>query len=110
MYILLAQSLIDDSLRVGAISQKVGAGHANAIAGVRHRQHSDVDRVAPAQRFGGDVVGVIDAASVEADARLGDEVVLLGGEITVEELAKRTDQIPYEVFCRISRRVPRVYR
>jgi alanine racemase len=44
------------------------------------------------------------------DARLGDEVILLGGEITAEELAKRTDTIPYEVFCRISRRVPRVYR
>ena len=44
------------------------------------------------------------------DARLGDEVTLLGGEITAEELAKRTDTIPYEVLCRISRRVPRVYR
>ena len=44
------------------------------------------------------------------DARLGDEVTLLGGEITAEELAKRTGTIAYEVFCRISRRVPRVYR
>ena len=44
------------------------------------------------------------------DARLGDEVVLLGGEITAEELAERTGTIAYEVFCRISRRVPRVYR
>jgi alanine racemase len=44
------------------------------------------------------------------DARLGDQVVLLGGEITAEELAERTGTIAYEVFCRISRRVPRVYR
>src|SRR5205809_5423978 len=44
------------------------------------------------------------------DARFGDEVILLGGEITADELAKRTGTIPYEVFCRISRRVPRVYR
>ena len=44
------------------------------------------------------------------DARFGDEVILLGGEITADELAKRTDTIPYEVFCRISHRVPRVYR
>ena len=44
------------------------------------------------------------------DARFGDEVTLLGNEITVEELAKRTGTISHEVFCRISRRVPRVYR
>lgn len=44
------------------------------------------------------------------DAQFGDEAILLGGEIPVEELAKRTGTIPYEVFCRISKRVPRVYR
>jgi len=44
------------------------------------------------------------------DARFGDEVVLLGGEITAEELAQRTGTISYEVFCRISKRVPRLYR
>ncbi len=50
-----------------------------------------------------DVTGIPDAA-------LGDEVVLLGGEITVEEHAARTSTIPYEVFCRISARVPRIYQ
>lgn len=44
------------------------------------------------------------------DVQFGDEGILIGGEITAEELAKRTGTIPYEVFCRISRRVPRVYR
>lgn len=44
------------------------------------------------------------------EAQFGDEVILLGGEITAEELARRTGTISYEVFCRISRRVPRVYR
>jgi alanine racemase len=47
------------------------------------------------------------------DANLGDEVVLLGvqgdEEISAEELAGKTDTISYEVFCRISSRVPRVY-
>jgi alanine racemase len=43
------------------------------------------------------------------DAALGDEVVLLGDEITAEELAAKTDTISYEVFCRVSRRVPRLY-
>lgn len=54
-----------------------------------------------------DVTGIPDAA-------LGDEVVLLGkqgnDEIAAEEHAARTGTIAYEVFCRISARVPRVYK
>jgi alanine racemase len=54
-----------------------------------------------------DVTGIPDVA-------FGDEVVLLGSQgsesITVEELAERTDTISYEVFCRVSSRVPRFYR
>ena len=42
-------------------------------------------------------------------AALGDEVVLLGDGITAEELAAKSQTISYEVFCRISARVPRVY-
>ncbi|MEK6374585.1 MAG: alanine racemase [Acidobacteriota bacterium] len=45
-----------------------------------------------------------------ADASLGDEVELLGETITAQELAEKTSTITYEVFCRISARVPRVYR
>jgi alanine racemase len=44
------------------------------------------------------------------DAVAGDEVVLLGDGITAEELAGKTQTVSYEVFCRISARVPRVYR
>jgi alanine racemase len=44
------------------------------------------------------------------EARFGDEVVLLGGDISVEELARRAGTISYEVFCRITKRVPRVYK
>ena len=44
--------------------------------------------------------------------------VAAGGEVyldgavrlsTAEELAAKTDTISYEVFCRVSRRVPRLY-
>lgn len=44
------------------------------------------------------------------DAALGDEVVLLGDTITAEELAAKLDTISYEVFCNVSKRVPRLYR
>lgn len=55
----------------------------------------------------------IDVTEIEG-TELGDEVVLLGtqgGEtVSAEELAAKTSTITYEVFCRISARVPRVYR
>jgi alanine racemase len=43
------------------------------------------------------------------NAAVGDEVILLGDDITAEELATRSQTISYEVFCRISARVPRMY-
>jgi alanine racemase len=51
----------------------------------------------------------IDVTDV-TDAAIGDEVILLGDGITAEELARRSQTISYEVFCRISARVPRRYR
>ena len=46
-------------------------------------------------------------------AQIGDEVVLIGAQgkdcITVEAMASHCGQIPYEVFCAISARVPRRY-
>jgi alanine racemase len=49
-----------------------------------------------------------------ADIAVGDEVVLMGADasgncIHAEELAVWADTIPYEIFCGISKRVPRVY-
>ena len=44
------------------------------------------------------------------EARFGDEAILLGDGIPVEELAKRAGTISHEVFCWISKRVPRVYK
>ncbi len=44
---------------------------------------------------------------------VGDEVVLIGKqgreEITVDEVAKQCDTIPYEVLCLLNERIPRVY-
>ncbi|MDD5285350.1 MAG: alanine racemase [Desulfuromonadaceae bacterium] len=54
-----------------------------------------------------DVTGIPDVAT-------GDEVVLMGQDdfgnaIQAEELAAWAGTIPYEIFCGISKRVPRVY-
>ncbi len=47
------------------------------------------------------------------DVKLGDEAVLIGRqgaeEITADEVAEAQGTISYEVLCRISPRIPRVY-
>ena len=54
---------------------------------------------------------MVDVTAV--DAKLGDEVVLLGAQggtrIDADELARWSDTISWEIFCGISKRVPRVY-
>ena len=44
-----------------------------------------------------------------AEVAVGDEVVLLGGEITADDWARRLGTISYEILCGIGSRVPRVY-
>jgi alanine racemase len=56
---------------------------------------------------------MLDVTYVEG-VSVGDEVVLLGCDpqgscIRAEELAAWSETIPYEIFCGISKRVPRVY-
>lgn len=55
---------------------------------------------------------LIDVTDIKA-AGTGDEVVLIGrqgdNEITVEEIARTSGTISYEVTCGLSERVPRVY-
>jgi alanine racemase len=48
------------------------------------------------------------------DVKLGDEVLLMGDDgngnvITAEELAAKAGTITYEIYCGISKRVPRAY-
>jgi alanine racemase len=39
----------------------------------------------------------------------GDEVTLIGDQVTVEDLAEWAGTIPYEILTNIGARVPRVY-
>ncbi|MFW6022428.1 MAG: alanine racemase [Halanaerobiaceae bacterium] len=56
---------------------------------------------------------MIDVTHID-DVKIGDEIVLLGkqgsNEITAVELADLVGTINYEIFCNISRRVPREYK
>ena len=55
------------------------------------------------------LVDITDAAGVN----VGEEVVLLGDSgtmaITADEIAEYAGTIPYEILCKISKRVPKVY-
>ncbi len=56
---------------------------------------------------------MVDVTAI-AGVAVGDEVTLLGCDrqgncVRAEELAARAGTIPYEIFCGISKRVPRVY-
>lgn len=43
------------------------------------------------------------------EVKTGDEVIVFNGELTVSELARQIDTIPYEILTNISQRVKRVY-
>jgi alanine racemase len=56
---------------------------------------------------------ILDISALPPDVGLGEKVTILGAdgddEITAWELAKKVDSIPWEIFCWIGPRVPRVY-
>lgn len=51
---------------------------------------------------------MVDASSVE-DVQPGDEVILFGEELPVDEIAAKIGTISYEVVCDVNQRVPRIY-
>jgi alanine racemase len=52
---------------------------------------------------------MVDISKIK-NIRLGDEVILLGDKITVEELAKKVGTINYEIITRINSQIIRIYK
>lgn len=50
---------------------------------------------------------LVDVTDIE-NAKMGDEVLLFGKDLSVDVLAEKTNTINYEIVCGISPRVPRV--
>ncbi len=48
--------------------------------------------------------------SALGEAVLGEQVEVLGEEITADTIASWCDTIPYEILCGLSKRVPRIYK
>lgn len=51
---------------------------------------------------------MIDLSQVK-DPQVGDEVEVFGKQASIEDLASKTNRIPYEILCGISSRVKRIY-
>jgi alanine racemase len=51
---------------------------------------------------------MIDVSGVE-NVQSGDEVILFGEGLPVDEVAEKLGTINYEVVCAVGKRVPRVY-
>lgn len=89
-------------LRVGVVGIGYGDGYPRSVVDgapvlVRGRRCALVGRVSM------DMLTVDLSAS--PDARIGDRVVLWGQGLPVEEIASSAATIPYELVCRITRRV-----
>ena len=90
--------------RIGIVSIGYGDGYPWYEHGVGHVAiHGK--QVPLAGRISMDMLGV-DLTTLP-EARAGDEVVLWGPELPVEQVARAVDTSPYELVCRVSRRVPR---
>jgi len=97
-------------VRMGVVP--VGYGH-----GLSHRLSNKGQFLFRGKRV--DVIGrvTMDMTMLDlsgfADAGIGEEVVIFGrqggAEITADDVARWDETLNYEVLCRISKRVPRVY-
>ncbi len=90
--------------RIGIVSIGYGDGYpwcATAAGEVLVRGK----RVPLAGRVSMDMLGV-DLTALPA-AHVGDEVILWGAGLPVEAVARAVGTSPYELMCRVSRRVPR---
>lgn len=51
---------------------------------------------------------MLDITDIE-DVREGDEVIVFGGDLSINKLAEWADTIPYEILTSVSQRVKRIY-
>ena len=51
---------------------------------------------------------MVDISAID-NVNVGDEVLLIGDQYTVDDMARDVGTIGYEILCGISKRVPRIY-
>lgn len=106
-----ARYLCETDTRMGVVSIGYGDGYPRAaITGtpVLLKTVSGQHRCRLLGRVSMDTI-TIDLSGVP-DAAIDDEVELWGRDLSVDEVAAHSDTIAYELFCKLTPRVPRLYQ
>ena len=96
-----------DSMQIGVLPLGYGDGYSTFLSNqgevlFRGRRVPIVGRVCMDYTL-------IDLSSFP-DAKLGEEVILIGKDIPVEEIAEKTGQVTYEVLTNLGKRIPRKFK
>ncbi|NKB35092.1 MAG: alanine racemase [Pseudomonadales bacterium] len=105
-----ATYVCDKNTRVGTVSIGYGDGYPrSAVNGtpVLVKTQSQTLRTRLIGRVSMDMI-TIDLSGIE-DAQINDEVILWGSGLCPDEVAKHADTISYELFCKVTKRVPFIY-
>ena len=96
--------------RVGVVSIGYGDGYPrSAVNGtpVLVKTKTQTIRTQLIGRVSMDMI-TIDLSGIE-DVQIEDEVILWGSGLCADEVSKHADTISYELFCKVTQRVPYVY-
>ena len=97
-----ARYMAERAMRVGVIAIGYGDGYPrNMPDGTPILVN---DRIAPLAGCVSMDMTTVDLSD-QPDARIGDPVTLWGGSLPAETIAERVGTIPYELVCRVTRRV-----
>lgn len=105
-----ATYLCEKNTRVGTVSIGYGDGYPrSAVNGtpVLVKTQSQTLRTQLIGRVSMDMI-TIDLSGID-DAQINDEVILWGSGLCPDEVAKHAGTISYELFCKVTRRVPFIY-
>ncbi len=95
-----------EDMPVGVVAFGYGDGYPRNLPSGTPVRIRDV-RVPLIGRISMDMI-TVDLRSLP-DAQLGDSAVLWGAGLPVDEIAAQAGTIPYELMCRVTDRVPRIY-
>lgn len=105
-----ATYICDKNIRVGTVSIGYGDGYPRSAKNgtpVLVKTRSQTVKTHLIGRVSMDMI-TIDLSGID-EAEINDEVLLWGEGLCPDEIAKHADTIAYELFCKVTKRVPFIY-
>ena len=106
-----ATYICEKSMRVGTVSVGYGDGYPRSARNgtpVLVKTRSQILRTQMIGRVSMDMI-TIDLTGID-DVEVNDEVILWGVGLGADEVAKHAGTISYELFCKVTKRVPFIYQ